>query len=193
MNKRNMYFESDLKIRSESESESKDKVIFGYFAVFNKPTKLTEGLYEELAPTAFDESLKNNDIRCLFNHDKSMVLGRTGNGTLTLRTDDVGLYGEVVINPNDKQANDIYERVARGDINACSFGFFPKKEEPIQVDDGVKYRVHNADTLEVSIVTFPQYKETEIKARSQQLEEFKSRSLQEHKQNLISRLEMLKC
>lgn len=190
MNKRNMYFKSDLQIRSEN-SDSHEKIIEGYFAVFDTPTKLTDGLYEELAPTAFDESLKNNDIRALFNHDTAIVLGRTGNETLQLHTDEKGLYGRVVINPNDKQACDIYERVARGDINACSFGFFPIDEEPVQVNDGVKYRVHNADTLEVSIVTFPQYKETEIKARSKHLDELKSRSLQEYKKKLLNRLEDL--
>lgn len=190
MNKRNMYFKSDLQIRSEN-IDSNEKIIEGYFAVFNTPTKLTEGLYEELAPTAFDESLKNNDIRCLFNHDTAVVLGRTGNDTLKLHVDKKGLYGSVVINPNDKQACDIYERVARGDLQGCSFGFFPVEEEPIQVEDGVKYRVHNADTLEVSIVTFPQYEETEIKARSKQLEEFKVRNLQDKKNELLNRLEGL--
>ena len=190
MNKRNMYFKSDLQIRSEN-INSNEKIIEGYFAVFNTPTKLTEGLYEELAPTAFDESLKNNDIRCLFNHDTAVVLGRTGNDTLKLHTDEKGLYGSVVINPNDKQACDIYERVARGDITSCSFGFFSVEEEPIQVEDGVKYRVHNADTLEVSIVTFAQYEETEIKARSKQLKEFKVRNLQDKKNELLNRLEGL--
>lgn len=185
-----MYFKSDLQIRSEN-IDSNEKIIEGYFAVFNTPTKLTEGLYEELAPTAFDESLKNNDIRCLFNHDTAVVLGRTGNDTLKLHVDKKGLYGSVVINPNDKQACDIYERVARGDLQGCSFGFFPVEEEPIQVEDGVKYRVHNADTLEVSIVTFPQYEETEIKARSKQLEEFKVRNLQDKKNELLNRLEGL--
>lgn len=185
MNQRNMYLKDSLQLRSENESEL---VIEGYFALYGVPTQLTDGLYEQIEKGAFDNSLQSNDIRCLFNHDTAVVLGRTGNKTLELHSDDKGLYGKVYINANDKQAVDIYERVKRGDITGCSFGFYPVNEEPISYEDGVMYRVLEADTIEVSIVTFPQYPETEIKARSKQLEEYKSKQLEVRKQQLLNKL-----
>ncbi len=180
-----MYLKDSLKLRAENES---DFVIEGYFALYDTPTKLTDGLYEQIEKGAFDNSLKSNDIRCLFNHDSAIVLGRTSNNTLQLNSDDKGLYGKVTINAEDKQAMDIYSRVKRGDISGCSFGFYPAQEEPTAYEDGVMYRVIEADTIEVSIVTFPQYPETEIKARSKQLDGYKSEQLKVRKQKLLDKL-----
>lgn len=186
MEKRNAYFKDSLQLRSEENSD--ELIIEGYFALFNTPTKLTDGLYEQIEKGAFANSLKNNDIRCLFNHDSAVVLGRTGNSTLELIEDEKGLYGKVHINKDDEQAMNIYARVKRGDITGCSFGFYPAQEEPVSFEDGVMYRVIEADTIEVSIVTFPQYPETEIAARSKQLEINKAKQLEVRKQQLLNRL-----
>ena len=78
-----MYFRTDFQTRQENDT----KYIEGYFIRFNEETELWGGVFEEVAPEAVDDSLKNNDIRCLFNHDTSIVLGRTGNGTLELKKD----------------------------------------------------------------------------------------------------------
>lgn len=185
MEKRNAYFKDNLQLRS---GETDELIIEGYFALFNVPTKLTDGLYEQIGKGAFTNSIKNNDVKCLYNHSSDVVLGRTGNGTLELHEDEKGLYGKVHINKDDKQALDIYARVKRGDISSCSFGFYPVKEEPIKYEDGVMYQVHEADTIEVSIVTFPQYPETEIKARSKQLEADKVKQLAVRKQQLLNKL-----
>lgn len=191
MEKRNMYLKDSLQLRADNES---GLVIEGYFALYDTPTKLTDGLYEQIENGAFDNSLQNNDIRCLFNHDSAVVLGRTSNNTLILKSDDKGLYGKVIINAEDKQAMDIYSRVKRGDISGCSFGFYPAQEEPTSYEDGVMYRVIEADTIEVSIVTFPQYPETEIKARSEQLGTYKSGQFKVRKQKLLDKLkEMYGC
>ena len=140
-------------------------------------------------PKAVDDSLKNNDIRCLFNHDTNIVLGRTGNGTLELRKDEKGLFGRVKINPNDKQALDIYARIERGDINACSFGFNIISEEIQSRDDGtVKFILKKIDLHEVSPVTFPAYPTTSIEARKKDLEQHKQRQLETRKNKLKERL-----
>jgi len=187
MDHRAMYFNSNLKTRDVEDNG--DKYIEGYFAVFNQETELCRGVYEELAPTAFDNSLKNNDIRCLFNHDTSLVLGRMANNTLQLRTDPKGLFGSVKINSNDKQAMDIYARVQRGDISGCSFGFNPAEEDTQYRDDGsVKFRVKDADTIEVSVCVFPAYPQTDIQARSKQAEQYKQRQLEVRKKKLLERV-----
>lgn len=183
---REMYFRTDFQTRQENDA----KYIEGYFIRFNEETELWDGVFEEVAPEAVDDSLKNNDIRCLFNHDTSIVLGRTGNGTLELKKDSKGIFGRVKINPNDKQALDIYARIERGDINACSFGFNIINEEIQNRDDGaVKFILKKIDLHEVSPVTFPAYPTTSIQARKQDLAEHKKLKLEAKKNKLKERLE----
>lgn len=181
-----MYFETDFKVRS---NEEEGKYLEGYFIRYNAETELQKGIYEEISPSAIVDSLKNSDVRCLFNHDSSVVLGRTGNGTLELRSDEKGLWGKVQINENDKQATDIYARIERGDINACSFGFIPLDEEIEHRDDGsAKFIVRKADLLEVSAVTFPAYPQTMVAARQKDAEQSKQRSMQAKKELLRRKL-----
>lgn len=190
MNKRYAYFKSDLKVRAEGDN---DKYIEGYFAVFNQETDLGSGWYEKIAIGAFDNSIKNNDIRCLFNHDSGFVLGRMASKTLELRVDSYGLWGRVKINPNDSQAIDIYARVERGDITGCSFGFEPKSENYEEKSDGLHWTVYEADTMEVSICTFPAYPQTEVQARRKDFKKSKTRELEMKKIELRKKLEEFKC
>ena len=183
---REMYFRTDFQTRQENDT----KYIEGYFIRFNEETELWDGVFEEVAPEAVEDSLKKNDIRCLFNHDTSIVLGRTGNGTLELKKDSKGIFGRVKINPNDKQALDIYARIERGDINACSFGFNIINEEIQNRDDGtVKFILKKIDLHEVSPVTFPAYPTTSVQAREKDLEEYKQRQIEARKNKLKERLE----
>lgn len=190
MKTRHMYFPSELKVRSQTEdNQTQAPIIEGYFAVFNQETELWPGTFEEIAQGAFDNSLEDNDIRCLFDHDSAMVLGRSVAGTLELTIDERGLYGKVMINQEDTEAMNIYQRVKRGDISGCSFGFNPKDEELINRDDGtVKFVVKEADTLEVSIVTFPAYPQTEIEARKADVSKISKRRLEAKKNNLKERM-----
>jgi len=189
MNKRHAYFTSELKTRAEGEN---DRYIEGYFAVFEQETELWEGTFEKIARGAFDNSIKNNDIRCLFNHDSGFVLGRTASQTLELRTDTHGLWGRVKINASDRQAMDVYARVERGDISGCSFGFNPVAEEYEERVNGILWTVKEADIHEVSICTFPAYPQTEIQARKRDFEQSQKRSLEQKKVELRKRLEDLK-
>lgn len=194
MNKRHAYFKSDLKVRAEDDGE---KYIEGYFAVFEQETELWPGCFEKIARGAFDNSIKNNDIRCLFNHGSGFVLGRfkpgMGPHTLELKADDYGLWGRVKINPSDTAALDVYARVERGDISGCSFGFNPVSEEYEDRGNDYLWTVTEADTQEVSICTFPAYPQTEIQARQKDFEQTKKRSLEQTKSDLRKRLEGLNC
>ena len=186
MNKLTAYFKSEFKTRSE---DSGEKFIEGYFAVFNQETEIWQGYFEKIAPTAFDNSLKNNDIRCLFNHDSGFVLGRTASKTLELRTDSHGLWGRVKINPNDTQAMDVYARVERGDISGCSFGFETVSEEFEDRGNNYLYTETECNLHEVSICTFPAYTQTEIQARQKQAESTKKKVLHQRKAELKKKLE----
>ena len=178
---------SDLKTREENE----EMYLEGYFAVFNQETELWPGAYEEIDPGAFDNTL-GNDVRCLINHDTTLVLGRNKANTLELKADSHGLWGKVKINSNDTDAVNIYERVKRGDVSGNSFGFNILDESTEHRDDGtVKWTINEIDLHEVSITTFPQYDETSISARKQDFEQYKQKQLELRKSKLRERIE--KC
>lgn len=140
--------------------------ISGYFAVFDSNYDIADGLSESLARGAFTDTL-GGDIRALVNHDTTLVLGRTAAHTLELRQDDHGLWGDITINPKDSDAVNLYERVKRGDVSQCSFGFDIASERADFSDNGsVHWTIEAVDLYEVSCVTFPAYSETNISARS---------------------------
>lgn len=196
MNNRSLCFNSKFKVRADPgmDSDTDKKYIEGYFVVYNSEVELWPGYYEKIAPEALGKSIENNDIRCLFNHDTGFVLGRTGNGTVTLKSDSTGLYATVEINQNDRQAMDVYERVKRGDIATCSFGFFEKVHEMETDESGLV--VHNtvteADVFEISICPFPAYEETEISARSSIAKKNIKNQIAVRKAAIKKRLEVLK-
>ena len=145
--------------------------IEGYFAVFNSTYEIWNDATESIAPGAFTETLKDADVRALINHDTRLVLGRTKAETLELREDDHGLWGRVLINPNDQDAMNLYERVKRGDVDQCSFGFEIIREETEVSDDGsIHWTIREVKLYEVSVCTFPAYEETEVSARQRDAE-----------------------
>lgn len=173
---------------SDIRAEEDNLKIGGYFVLFNDETELYDGIFETVDSRALDKTL-NNDIRCLFNHDTSKVLGRTKSNTLTLEKDDKGLYGEVIINPNDKEAVSVYERVKRGDIDQCSFGFnILDEDQRLDERDNLHITLKEIDLHEVSIVTFPAYPNTTVSARSKQLEDLKSQRLEARKKAMLERI-----
>ncbi|HWL11855.1 MAG TPA: HK97 family phage prohead protease, partial [Ureibacillus sp.] len=171
MNKRHMHFASELKTRANEEDG--EAFIEGYFVVFNQETELWPGAYEEIAPEAFNRSLnvEKVDVLALDNHDSRVVLGSIGSESLELKTDSHGLYGRVKIDLEDPFAKSAYRKVQTGKVRGCSFGFYPITEEISERDDGtVKWRVKDADLLEVSITAFPAYPQTEVAARQKDVE-----------------------
>lgn len=188
MNKeeRKAFFQSGLKTRAQDDGK---KYIEGYFVVYNQETELWPGWFEQIAAGALDDSLKDNDIRCLFNHDSNNVMGRVSAGTLELKSDDYGLWGKVEINEADSMAMDVYARVSRGDITGCSFGFFVEDEEYRIENDVWHWNVLRANCFEVTICPFPAYPQTEIQAREKQ----KGQRLAMRRKALKTKLEGIKC
>ena len=171
----------------ETREADGEMYISGYFAVFNSEYEMWPGAVESIADTAFDGALAD-DIRCLIDHETRLVLGRNKAGTLTLKVDTRGLWGEVRINPNDQDAVNLYERVKRGDVDQCGFGFDILDEEFEDRGDTVKWTIKKVKLYEVSVVTFPAYEETSVSARKRQLGEIKKRSIEAWKQRTLKRL-----
>ena len=162
--------------------------IEGYFAVFNSNYDIGYGLSESIAPGAFDGTL-SDDVRALINHDTTLVLGRTAAHTLELRQDERGLWGRIAINPNDSDAMNLYNRVKRGDVNQCSFGFDILEEETeFRGDDEIHWTIKAVKLYEVSCCTFPAYEETSIAARQRDAEELKKRALEAWKEKQRQKL-----
>lgn len=170
------------------EADDGQLIISGYFSVFNTIYEIGPGMTESVAPGAFRNSMQN-DVRALTNHDTTLVLGRTTAGTLKLLEDAVGLYGEITINPKDSDAVNTYERVKRGDVSQCSFGFqITKEDTEIREDGSVHWTIRDVNLYEVSVCTFPAYEETNVKARSEQLAEIQERTFAAWKENMKERI-----
>lgn len=158
----------------------------GYFAVFGEPYQVWGGWIETIERGAFARYLASGeDTKVLWNHDSNIVLGSTGNGTAVLREDETGLFGTVEINENDSEAVSAYARVARGDVDGCSFGFDIGRQEEWWDEEGIYHtKITEVDPLfEVSPCTFPAYKATSICARAKDsLEDARKRYEQARKQ-----------
>ena len=153
-----------------------ERYLEGYFSVFNSDYQLWKGATESIDPHAFDDAIANDDVRALINHDTTLVIGRTKSGTLELRVDDHGLWGRVKINDRDTDAMNLWERVQRGDVDQCSFGFDILAEEVERRQDGsVHWTVKKVKLYEVSPCTFPAYEDTSLSARKQNAENIKKR------------------
>ena len=169
--------------------EGGGKRIEGYFAVFGSVYDMGGGISETIDPHAFDETL-GDDIRALIDHEPRLVLGRTSANTLRLRVDEHGLWGEIDVNPNDTDAMNLYARVQRGDVTQCSFGFDILEEETEYGPSPgeVRFILKRVRLYEVSCVTFPAYRETEISARMEQAQTIRKRQAQAWREKRKERL-----
>ena len=191
MNKRESYLTTNFNTRSEEDGKL---YIEGYFIKYGVETELWEGFFELIEKEAVDKALERNpDVRALFNHDTNICLGRTGNETLKLKSDNVGLFGACEINAADPDAVGAHARINRQDVNGCSFGFVELNYEIEERDDGtILKKVKDMELLEVSPCTFPAYPQTEIAARQKSYDNYKKEMLATKKQLLKERLKNAK-
>ena len=146
--------------------EDGERVLRGYAAVFNRWSEDLGWFIEQIAPGAFKNSLKNDDIRSLWNHDTADVLGRNMAKTLELKEDDTGLAIKIML-PDTQSGRDHYATVKRGDVSQMSFGFTTIADAWRWEKDKTPERTLEEVRLwEVSPVTFPAYPDTSIAARS---------------------------
>ena len=140
------------------------EAITGYASVWNRYSQNLGGYVEQIAPNAFDESLANDDQIASYNHDYAMLLGRASSGTLTLRTDNVGLAYDVPIDENDPDHMRVVPKIMRGDLKGSSFSmyFLPDGESWSYTDQGMLLcTVTRAKLAEVAPVVWPAYLSTE--------------------------------
>lgn len=147
--------------------------LVGYASVFNQETVIADWFdewREEVSPGAFKKTIREGDIRALWNHDPSVVLGRNKAGTLELKEDDHGLY-TVIRPPDNEWGRPVIDAIRRGDVSGMSITFQVIKQQmeyPPKGTEGMPKRtIKEARLLDVSPVTFPAFEQTEIGARSE--------------------------
>jgi hypothetical protein len=138
--------------------------IVGYGAMYYDGTPETQYtlwplVVERIMPGAFDLTIAEDDIRGLFNHDPSMLLGRVAATTMRLSTDNVGLRYE--IDPGETQVGrDVTEHVRRGDLSGSSFSFQITDERWYEEGDLEVREILGVKLYDVGPVTFPAYEST---------------------------------
>jgi HK97 family phage prohead protease len=156
-----------IQLRAKGDEENKN--LEGYASVFYDGTPETEyqlwdGAVERIDKAAFDNAIKNDDIRALMNHDPNLILGRNKAGTLTLEVDSVGLKYLIDV-PDTQAGNDTRTSIERGDVSGSSFSFMPTVVE--WSDDGDKEirLIKEVQLFDVGPVTFPAYTAASAYAR----------------------------
>ncbi|MET4739712.1 HK97 family phage prohead protease [Bradyrhizobium sp. vgs-9] len=130
-----------------------EQTITGYAISWNQPA-IIAGLWEErFARGAFDVSLQERpDVVALWAHDVSRPLARVSNGTLKLRSDNVGLYYSIIPNADSPLGQEAIAMVGTDTVNEVSVGFSSEIEEWDDTESLPRRLITQARLYEVSIV-----------------------------------------
>jgi len=158
---RRYYVDAEIRLKDDESN-----AITGYAAVFNSWSEDLGWFKEKIAQGAFAKTIKDGDVRALINHDPNLIIGRTVNRTLRLWEDDRGLGFECDL-PDTSYATDLRASIKRKDITQNSFGFQTVIDEWSK--DGKRRTLHEVRLFDVSPVTFPAYKQTNVKLRMREI------------------------
>ena len=142
------------------DGEGADRKVSWYASVFDSLSEDMWGMKERVGRRAFTKTLQEADVRALFNHDPSYVLGRNKAGTLDLKVDLQGLRATVTP-PETQWARDLMVSVDRGDVTAGSFGFQVVKDSWTEEDGQIIRTLNEVRLFDVSLVTYPAYPGTD--------------------------------
>lgn len=143
----------------------------GHAAVFKQRTWIGPekfGFWEEVAPTAFDRAIEDDDVRFLVDHDPAKVLARTSSGTLRLSKDKTGLVADADL-ADVSYGRDLAVLLERRDVTQMSFGFQVREggEEWSDLKDGTQLRrLTDLALFDVSAVAYPAYAGTDAALRT---------------------------
>lgn len=170
-----------LTLRKVEQRQAGEPIGFkGLAALFDQRTLIGSagwGFFEEIAPGAFAETIVEDDIRMVLNHDDSKPLARNKTEPPSLRLEEIdeGLGVDADMDPTS-YALDLAISLERGTVSQMSFAFKALDVEWVILDDddedkGVVMEpelriVKRVKLWEVSPVTFPAYNDTEAALRS---------------------------
>lgn len=118
---------------------------------------------EIVDPGTFQKAInKADEVRLLFNHDKSRQLGSTKDNSLNLYEDSIGLYAEATIRDDE-----VVEKARNKELRGWSFGFVDQQESWVDGEPLIRH-LNNIDLTEVSVLTnTPAYVAMSIETRSE--------------------------
>ena len=107
-----------------------------------------------------------SQVRLLYAHDFNNILARVDSGTLSLKTDDKGLFFVADI-PDTTLGNDVYTNVENGNIKGLSFNAQIDPNNGDSWEQGADGKVihtinHFASLAEISLTPIPAYTETSV-------------------------------
>jgi HK97 family phage prohead protease len=159
----------DLERRAVVELRADAARITGHAVVFDTRSRDLGGFVEIVKPSAVDRAL-TADVRALYNHDASAVLGRTPK-TLTLAKDTRGLAFTLDVAPT-QAGKDALELVRRGDVTGASFAFRTLKDAWHQDGRQVVRELLDVEIFEISLTAFPAYRDADVSVAQRSLREF---------------------
>lgn len=169
---RRAFDSADFRIDEPAADGSGVRHIVGHASMFNTQYELFEWdgwrYLEEVAPGAFRKTIKQHDVRALFNHDPNFILGRNTAGTLTLAEDDKGLAYDILAPETDTVRDLVIAPMRRGDVTQSSFGFEVTRQKIVDnKDERFTLRtIQEVKLWDVSPVTFPASPTTDSKVRA---------------------------
>ncbi len=159
----------EFEVRTATLSAS-DKKLVGYVVKWNSRSEvLWDEFIEQFAPNAFKDSLSNGtDVRGLYEHDHTALLGRTSSGSLVLSEDNIGLRFELTP-PDTQLGRDVLTLVERGDIAGMSFGFRSLKEQWDTTQQPYIRTVIAAELREITVTSLPAYRDSDVQIAKRSL------------------------
>ena len=114
------------------ENDSKEMIVEGYAAVFDKAAKIS--WYTEIIDRNAFNDCDMKDVCMKYNHeDNFLILARTRNQSLELSVDDAGLKIRAKL-LDTTQNKDIYKMIQAGLLDKMSFAFSVKKAEALGIE-----------------------------------------------------------
>lgn len=156
-----MSFDGDVELRMDPEH---GPTITGFGVRYNTYSADLGGFVEVALTNSGAKTIQEQDVRALFNHDPSLLLGRKMAGTLQMVNETEGVR-YFIRAPNTQIGRDVVELVNRRDLFGSSFGFnlpSPKAATWTRTSRGYPVRqLHEYVMRDIGPVTFPAYGRTE--------------------------------
>jgi hypothetical protein len=155
-----------VEVRQSGEANT----LHGYALKFD--VQYDMGWFTESISRSALKSADMTDVRILFNHDPSLILGRTLSGTAQVGVDEVGLWYSVDL-PKSPNGENVRVALERGDITQSSWGFYLDSSSGTAPDvwemrDGKNHRTITSvgRIVDASPVTYPANPDTSAAKRS---------------------------
>lgn len=177
--KHRLFYRPDIEVRADEQSSGLP-ILRGHAIVANTISDAAGVWTEEVSPEAITKALaRNSEVVALWNHRDDFPLQRTPK--LKMQQDEKGLLVE--FQPSDTSyARDLIANIESGVVKAMSFGFYLLEESRQVNPEGIDhYIIEDFELFDVSPVTYPFYKETDIDIKKSDI--YKARSLGEQKKD----------